>query len=271
MISDTFKRPVLGIHNRSLGSVLDLLECLIQRCFCYTTEDTRIVYQYLKEQLMDDTIKKCVVIAHSQGGIILSNALDLIYADLPQHNISKLEIYTFGNAANHFNNPMLAPNDQSAPTNESDGTRLIKHIEHYCNEWDFVARFGSMRFCKNPPDNRFVGRMFVRKGHGGHLMNMHYLDKMFPVDDKHEDAEFLDAVVLVDEDAATGRETAAVEQGYLGEQHANPREQITDEQMTMLKRAQSDIASKSAKKQKGKTVRDLSRLWRYRSGGAVDN
>lgn len=96
MLSSIFKRPIVGIHNRTFGVVFDLMECLIQRCFSYSTEDTRIMYQHLKSILMDPKITKVVVIAHSQGGIILSTALDSLFADLPCGAFDKLEIYTFG-------------------------------------------------------------------------------------------------------------------------------------------------------------------------------
>lgn len=42
---------------------------------------------------------------HSQGSIQGSLMLDWLLQELPQDLLSKLEIYTFGNAANHFNNP----------------------------------------------------------------------------------------------------------------------------------------------------------------------
>jgi len=95
-ISETFGRPVTGIHNQTYGAVLDLIQCLIQRSLSYFTGDTRVLYEHLKEKLSDREIKKCVVIAHSQGGIILSIVLDCLFADLPDEDIKKLEIYTFG-------------------------------------------------------------------------------------------------------------------------------------------------------------------------------
>jgi triacylglycerol esterase/lipase EstA (alpha/beta hydrolase family) len=53
--------------------------------FLYVTQDgTTTLYQKLKENLMDSTKKKVVLIAHSQGGIITSLILDALLADLPQ-------------------------------------------------------------------------------------------------------------------------------------------------------------------------------------------
>lgn len=96
MISLIFRRPVEGIHNRTYGMVFDLIECLVQRCFSYSTKDTRVLYDHLKSILLDPATEKCVVIAHSQGGIILSTVLDSLFADIPSGAFKKMEIYTFG-------------------------------------------------------------------------------------------------------------------------------------------------------------------------------
>ena len=103
MISSIFKRPVLGIHNRSYGAVFDLIECIVHRCFSYATKDTRYTYEYLKGELTSPAVTKVVVLAHSQGGIILSAALDMLLVDLPSEVFEKLEIYTFG-----YVNPLRA-------------------------------------------------------------------------------------------------------------------------------------------------------------------
>ena len=71
-LSKTFGRKVIGIHNKSFGLVADIMECLIQRCFAYKTRDVRIAYLSLKPILTDATVKKVVLIGHSQGGLIIS-------------------------------------------------------------------------------------------------------------------------------------------------------------------------------------------------------
>ncbi|KAI0547751.1 hypothetical protein F4679DRAFT_355969 [Xylaria curta] len=101
----TFKRPVLGIHNRTTGIIFDVLECLIQRNFGYATSDVRLAYKILKEKLYNPQYSRVVFILHSQGGIEGGLVLDWLLQELPQNLLSKLEVYTFGNAANHFNNP----------------------------------------------------------------------------------------------------------------------------------------------------------------------
>ncbi|KKY29552.1 hypothetical protein UCDDA912_g10536 [Diaporthe ampelina] len=101
----TFGRPVLGIHNSTYGIVFDLLECIVQRTFGYATEDIRRCYVEVKRALSDDKTTKVVFILHSQGGIEGGAIADWLLQELPQNLLSKLEVYTFGNAANHFNNP----------------------------------------------------------------------------------------------------------------------------------------------------------------------
>jgi hypothetical protein len=89
-----------------LGFVWDIGECLIQRCFGYCSEDVRVCYEELRVLALDPSIHKVIVIAHSQGGIIISLTLDRMFAEIPPAAMSKLEIYTFGSAAAHFNNPL---------------------------------------------------------------------------------------------------------------------------------------------------------------------
>ncbi|KAK0673621.1 hypothetical protein QBC41DRAFT_311193 [Cercophora samala] len=101
----TFKRPILGIHNKTAGILFDVVECCIQRNWQYATKDVRVCYRIIKEKLYEPQNTKVVFILHSQGGIQGSLIIDWLLQELPQDILSKLEVYTFGNAANHFNNP----------------------------------------------------------------------------------------------------------------------------------------------------------------------
>ncbi|KAI4595489.1 hypothetical protein KJ359_006835 [Pestalotiopsis sp. 9143b] len=101
----TFGRPVEGIHNKTTGIIFDVIECLIQRNFGYATTDIRESYKVVKEHLYNPALSKVVFILHSQGGIEGGMVLDWLLQELPQDLLSKLEVYTFGCAANHFNNP----------------------------------------------------------------------------------------------------------------------------------------------------------------------
>lgn len=101
----TFGRPIIGIHNETHGVIFDIIECLVQRNLNYATCGTRVCYRILKQKLYDPKITKIILILHSQGGIEGGLVVDWILQELPQDLLGKLEVYTFGNAANHFNNP----------------------------------------------------------------------------------------------------------------------------------------------------------------------
>ncbi|KXX80734.1 hypothetical protein MMYC01_203844 [Madurella mycetomatis] len=109
----TFKRPILGIHNKTSGILFDVIECLIQRNLGYATTDVRVCYSIIKRKLYNPRYSKVIFILHSQGGIQGSLILDWLLQELPQDLLAKLEIYTFGNAANHFNNPHRHLHSQS--------------------------------------------------------------------------------------------------------------------------------------------------------------
>ncbi|PVH77473.1 hypothetical protein DL98DRAFT_423674 [Cadophora sp. DSE1049] len=103
----TFGRPVLGVHNKTNGIIFDVLQCLIQRNFTYATQDVRDCYSIVKSTLYQPHLTKVIFILHSQGGIEGGLIIDWLLQEVPQDLLAKLEVYTFGNAANHFNNPHL--------------------------------------------------------------------------------------------------------------------------------------------------------------------
>ncbi|CAD6455951.1 f2bb4969-fd20-4266-9d11-c98415a445f8 [Sclerotinia trifoliorum] len=198
----TFGRPVMGIHNRTNGLIFDLIECVIQRSFDYATTDIRIAYRILKDELYDDDVDRVILICHSQGGIEASIMIDRLLAEIPQDLVRKLEVYTFGNAANHFNNPHLRREyqgralanpalpaaDLNKPadplTNQERNGKSISHIEHYAHTYEIVSRIGILHFANNHNNDalapRFMGRIFEVKARG-HMFVQHYLDTMFPL------------------------------------------------------------------------------------------
>ncbi|TVY26227.1 hypothetical protein LHYA1_G004921 [Lachnellula hyalina] len=130
----TFGRPVLGVHNKTSGVIFDVLQCLIQRNFNYATMDIRDGYKIVKSTLYNPNLTKVIFILHSQGAIEGGMILDWLLQELPQDLLSKLEIYTFGNAANHFNNPHLHLLSQHAALKNprrATLTRTKTHIEEH--------------------------------------------------------------------------------------------------------------------------------------------
>lgn len=101
---------------------------------------------------------------------------------------------TFGNAANHFNNPhkylrdQIADLDSAANTSALKGNRKVKsqklskdrktirYIEHYANSSDFVARWGVLHCVgsktSSPFGSKFMGRVFELCA-DGHQLNQH--------------------------------------------------------------------------------------------------
>lgn len=154
--------------------------CLIQRAVSYHDLGTRLTYAYVKAILVDPTVTKVVLIAHSQGGIIVSQAIDDLLTQLPVKTMSKLEVFTFGSAASHFSNPLISvmsnssadqPDDQpslmisQSKVNLSGANRgkyIISHMEHYANEYDLVPRWGVLHSVQDVLNTRYAGSVFVR-------------------------------------------------------------------------------------------------------------
>ena len=93
------------IHSLRNGVLFDVLQCLIQRNFNYATRDVRDCYITVKDTLYNPSLTKVIFILHSQGGIEGGMIVDWLLQEVPQDLLARLEIYTFGNASNHFNNP----------------------------------------------------------------------------------------------------------------------------------------------------------------------
>lgn len=264
----TFRRPITGVHNMTAGLIFDIVQCLTERNFSYSTQDIRDGYVQIKRALLDERYEKVVFILHSQGGIEGGLIVDWLLAEVPQDSMRKLEVYTFGCAANHFNNPHQTRGGQRAAEAQADreepgcghGSKVIRHIEHYANDGDFVAQWGLVNFIHVP--NRFMGTLFQRRG-GGHLLNLHYLHAIFPLDKKMrvlENNEFMDAPVRFDPDgvAADARdgEVASL--------------QVPEAEVVNINSPVDVVSPRSPTNGEGMTyrVRDFSRLWRYRNGGS---
>ncbi|KAK7530359.1 uncharacterized protein J3D65DRAFT_153807 [Phyllosticta citribraziliensis] len=182
----TFQRPITGIHNRTYGVLGDVVVCLFQRSFRYNTADVRCAYEMLKLQILEPSVEKVVLLAHGQGACVASLALDRMLLELPSKSLGKLEIFTFGCAASHFNNPLshsyltiLLQNSSLNPRLSSRPRHVVPIIEHYANENDPFARWGVLNSTRNCPGQRFAGQVFINKDASGHLFNQHYLDTMF--------------------------------------------------------------------------------------------
>lgn len=267
----TVRRPVYGIHNTTYGIIFDVIECIVQRTFGYATRDIRAAYASIVESVSNPQYKKIVLILHSQGVIEGGMALDWLYATMDQDQLAKIEVYTFGSAANHFNSPVRSVlGGGSSVGRTSPPTRVIEHVEHYANSGDYVCRFGILHFrplpnanqAVNPQnqqivENRYVGRLFIRRG-TGHQLNGNYLDDFFTMDqdltkvedqNANMDAE-LDKTLLDDYGIVCKAEEVAA---------LHMRVQCGDG----IRAPPASVPGQPPRK-----IKDVSRLWLYRNGGS---
>lgn len=244
---------------------------MIERNFCYATDDVRDAYELIKGALANPKNKKVVLILHSQGGIQGGLVIDWLLAEIPQDLLQKLEVYTFGNAANHFNNPHryvegLRNAKATRGATHSDG-KSIRYIEHYANSYDFVSVWGVLNFIRI--SNRYMGRVFVRPG-WGHQLNQHYLDTMFPLGPDRkvlEKSEFMEMEVQLPKSGTTGGDEGE------GLVPSIDNDDTSDEEEATVFDANTpvDVTAPVRKRLNGSLPRTLkvkhfSRLWLYRNG-----
>lgn len=257
---------------------MDFIQCLVERCFVYATEDIRNGYVLVRKALQEKKYKKVIFIQHSQGAIDGGLMIDWLLADFPETLFQKLEVYTFASAANHFNNPIFAqPTGSGHQTNgpASGGSssmspkqRVIRHVEHYANTRDIVTQWGVLYFTQSPEhrQNRFIGQVFERNG-AGHQFNQHYLDNIFPFDPATgrvaEKNEFMDTLVQVDDHIVRDREPRARRRREPEHRdNAGADADGTAEAVSSLEARSRDF--------RHKPVKELSRLWKYRNGQSPD-
>lgn len=150
-LAELFRRRIYLMHNPSDGFVLDLLESAFGRTMQLVSDLDNSVARLLEHAL--EKHRKVVLIAHSQGGIIASGAINNLTARLigsRSQLLNKLEVYTFASAATGFNLPQ-------------------GYAEHFYHTRDYVARIGVAANATN-----FSGRLFQYDA-SGHLFNAHYL------------------------------------------------------------------------------------------------
>jgi hypothetical protein len=288
--------PISLINPRS-GIIFDVIQCLIQRAFLYNTTNIRDCYVLIKKALYAPGIQKVVLILHSQGGIEGSMMLDWLLDEVPHDLLKQLEVYTFGNAANHFNNPYRDhASSVAARTSwresrdhpETVNKRAIAHIEHYANSEDFVSQWGVLNFTRKIPtgrlENRFMGRVFERPGKG-HQFNQHYLDNMFPLDPTRrfvrepKDGDFMDMDAVEGGDAKSRGKREGIGQSLYAttggmEEEArvlnisptSPRTLRQDEGFWLRAKSWMDELAMTNGDIQYVKVRHLSRLWAYRNG-----
>ncbi|MBK7994601.1 MAG: alpha/beta hydrolase [Blastocatellia bacterium] len=198
-LRDLFKRPITVLFNPTNGLGMDLIECIFDRTLEWTSEPAKYVRKNLAKALKEK--EKVIVIAHSQGGIIVAAALEKL-AKKYQKYLRKLEIYTFACPADEM--------ATMAKCVENFCTTTKPYLEHFVNKQDLVAKLGVLRTEKPRKTDTWGNKLlavptllvnnndfFEVKIEGdvyvnnrkGHLLNAHYLfdfEKMpYKFDCKH--------------------------------------------------------------------------------------
>jgi hypothetical protein len=157
-----FDRPIDLIHNNTDSLVMDLLECLVGKETDDLTEPAMITLYTMSRKLLNPKITKLVIICHSQGTIIVAQALNYLEKlglDKEKY-LEKLEIYAFANCA----------------TNMAYIKDNLPYMEHFANDNDLVAALG----CNCADDvSEYInisGEIHVVKDKSGHMFNAHYID-----------------------------------------------------------------------------------------------
>lgn len=164
-MSRLFGRAVTCICLRTYGMPFDMIAMMLQRCIPIPGRARRNLYSQMRYALLDDSVNRCVVLAHNDSAIIVSQAVTLLYADVPAKKLAKLEIYTFGAAACEFVVPLGEPSTETESAHPSgdvphDNNQRI-HIEHFAMVNDPFAQMGVLQSVRQNMDGRFCGGVFI--------------------------------------------------------------------------------------------------------------
>ena len=161
------KFPLLpSIHyfyNASDSFFTDLYECILNKQTTRHSEASYKFFTLVVRKLVDPRMKKVVLIAHSQGTIVVSTVL----AKLKELGLdkecymNKLEVYLFSNCASKTK--YVLPD------------KKLPYIENISNQHDFVSRFGMLSSQQELVD--IDGEMIIMKDKYGHLFGRNYLDQ----------------------------------------------------------------------------------------------
>lgn len=207
-LSHLFHRPITLIQNSTDSALLDLIECAYGKEWRQMTEPAAKAFPAIYDALKSPHKEKVVVIAHSQGTIIMANVLRMLYAitERTMNLDAQLAEIVGAAAMSAYVDPMFVYPDEMPldlddfePLDPEELAKLelysfatcatemgyfqppgqdhrpIPWIEHFGNEFDIVARLGMQA---PRPDHWRInidGPRYVHAGAWGHLLNEHYL------------------------------------------------------------------------------------------------
>ncbi|KAH7361601.1 hypothetical protein B0T11DRAFT_254952 [Plectosphaerella cucumerina] len=186
-IRDTFRRDVKGIYNRSDGILWDIVECCGERSATSQSPNTLIQRTRSSAAAQDELVKelshalrgaagtqngKVVMIAHSQGVLILRLALQRLVADHPKGTEmrramrERLWVFTFGSPSVDWR---AIDGDMARPLGE-----FARVTEHFAHRADFVAMLGVATHQEDAASGYDDDAVFYSRGGRGHLFGAHY-------------------------------------------------------------------------------------------------
>jgi hypothetical protein len=145
---------------------------------------------------------------------------------------------------------------------------------------DFVAQFGVLNFTQ--VSNRFMGRVF-KSPNSGHLLNMHYLHEMFPLETvdgvirAKDVSEFMEMSLTHDQNTPDAREDilesilGSGTQREVSQSHAyvgDVNSPLSPLVINSARAIDSAIEKSSQNPWENWKVKHFSRLWMYRNGGS---
>ncbi|KAL2138286.1 hypothetical protein VTI28DRAFT_7150 [Corynascus sepedonium] len=210
-----FQREITGVFNRGDGILWDLIECAgernsngessagSQKRLIQRTASSREAQRKLKEQLHNalmqasggDTYEHVVVIAHSQGCLVLRLALEEMITSASSNTdsnnirramLERLCVFTFGNPSVDWrldwdsNGPLEPLKDSKQMDETVDLAFLSSHVlctEHFANKADFVAKLGVLSEHKDQVKSGYEReRVFINSEEDwvGHLFGTQY-------------------------------------------------------------------------------------------------
>ena len=223
-LASLFHRPLTLIQNSTDSLWIDLFQCLMGRDWEFEqtfdwwdmTEPAIKAFTPIYEALTNPQKKKVVVVAHSQGTIIMAYVLRLLKGQWPETNglhgkksrvvaVEPEQLYTPVEPVFVYpNQAPLKPSDFRLLTADElakleiycfancarqmtyfDKKARVPWIESFGNEHDLVARLGMLA---PHPEKRQIaidGPRYLHKDTWGHLLNAHYLYDI----DKYEQGE----------------------------------------------------------------------------------
>lgn len=222
---------MIGVQTRTYGIPFDLIFVALQRAMpTLQTQTSRALYRELRAALLDCTLPRIAVLAHTTGSLPLATALTRLSGDIQPEKLSKLEIYTFGAASREFATPL---GETKKPSPVVGGPRYDEpiveergpHIEHFAFSHDAFAKMGVLRAVQRDLEGRFCGGVFVvhaqHKSFAGgpkqaqRYQLTDYLAALFPnsmptADSAPGRSSILDYVMSIDRETAERRELAAM-------------------------------------------------------------